>query len=105
MKSPKVYDLAFIDDSDEAGRFRTALFWERGFELAFEGHRKYDLIRWGILKEALALPADHDTRANQGEDAFIAKTTFQSGKHELFPIPLDEIQANPYLNNTNNPNY
>ena len=105
MKSPKVYDLVFVDDSDEAGRFRTALFWERGFELAFEGHRKFDLIRWGVLKEALALPADHDTRANQGEDAFIAKATFQSGKHELFPIPLDEIQANPYLNNTNNPNY
>ena len=105
MKAPKVYDLDFIDDSDEAGRFRTALFWERGFELAFEGHRKFDLIRWGILKEALALPEDHNTAANQGEDGFIAKHTFQSGKHELFPIPLDEIQANPYLNNTNNPNY
>lgn len=105
MKSPKVYDLPFIDDSDEAGKFRTALFWERGFELAFEGHRKFDLIRWGILKEALALPAEHNTRANQGEDAFIAGSTFQSGKHELFPIPLDEIQANRLLNNTNNPNY
>ena len=105
MKAPKVYDLPFIDDGDEQGKFRTALFWERGFELAFEGHRKFDLIRWGILKEALALPADNDTYANRGEDAFIAKTTFQSGKHELFPIPLDEVQSNPYLNNTNNPNY
>lgn len=105
MKAPKVYDLPFIDDSDEQGRIRTALFWERGFELAFEGHRKYDLIRWGILKEALALPEDNNTAANQGEDGFIAKHTFQTGKHELFPIPLDEIQSNRCLNNTNNPNY
>ena len=39
--------LDFIDDSDDTGKFRTALYWERGFELAFEGQRKFDLIRWG----------------------------------------------------------
>lgn len=105
MKAPKVYDLPFLDDSDEAGRFRTALFWERGFELAFEGHRKFDLIRWGIIGDALDLPAVHETKANQGEHAYVACDNFQSGKHELFPIPLDEIQANRYLENTNNPNY
>lgn len=55
LKAPKVYDLPFIDDATEQGKIRTALYWERGFELAFEGQRKYDLIRWGILKEALDL--------------------------------------------------
>ena len=53
MKAPKVYDLPFISDGDEAGKFRTALYWERAFETAYEGQRKFDLIRWGILGDAL----------------------------------------------------
>ncbi len=105
VKAPKVYDLPFIDDSDEAGRFRTALYWERGFELAFEGVRRFDLLRWGILPDALALTAEK-TRVNASDqDAFVAGFNFTKGKHELFPIPLEEIQANRYLNNTNNPKY
>jgi len=35
LMKEKVYKLRFISDSDDAGKFRTALFWERGFELAF----------------------------------------------------------------------
>lgn len=46
MKAPKVLDLSFISDGDDKGKFRTALYWERAFELAFEGQRKYDLLRW-----------------------------------------------------------
>lgn len=46
----KTHNLTFIDDSTPEGKFRTALYWERGFELAFEGQRKYDLIRWGVLE-------------------------------------------------------
>ena len=53
MKAPKVYNLDFIDDSDDAGKFRTALYWERGFELCYEGQRKYDFLRWGCLGDAL----------------------------------------------------
>lgn len=106
LKSPKVYDLPFIDDGDEAGRFRTALYWERGFELAFEGQRRYDLVRWGILGESLKMTGDN-TRANTAGStkSFVAGDNFQTGKHELFPIPLDEMQVNYRLENRNNPNY
>jgi hypothetical protein len=102
-KAPKVYDLPFIADGDEAGKLRTAIYWERGFELAFEGQRKYDLIRWGYLGDALRLfqskmPARLDGR-------YIAGANFIDGKHELFPIPLAEIQANPNLEGINNPGY
>lgn len=102
LKSPKVYNLDFIDDSDEAGRFRTALYWERGFELAFEGQRKYDLIRWGILKEALVLFGGN---TNSQVNSYVAGKNFQKGKHELFPIPEDELQINYKLDNQNNPGY
>ncbi len=107
LKSPKVYDLDFIDDSDEAGRFRTALYWERGFELAFEGQRKYDLIRWGILKEALVLFGEKtSTQVNNDKTlGYPAGKNFQKGKHELLPIPEDELQINFKLNNQNNPGY
>lgn len=103
LKAPKVYDLPFIDDSDDKGKLRTALYWERGFELAFEGQRKYDLVRWGVLAEALTLFGDNaniQMRAN-----YPAGKNFVKGKNELFPIPLSELQSNPKLGNKNNPGY
>ena len=105
MKSPKVYDLPFIEDGDEAGRFRTALYWERGFELAFELQRRFDLLRWGVLGDALQLMASKTVVNQSAEKSFLAGYNFVSGKHELFPIPLDEIQVNDCLENKNNPNY
>ncbi len=103
MKAPKVYDLPFIDDSDDAGKFRTALYYERAFELAFEGQRKYDLIRWGCIKPALQLFETNLPSSCNG--LYVAGTNFVTGKHELFPIPLKEVQANPALENKNNPGY
>lgn len=104
LKAPKVYDLDFIDDSDEAGKFRTALYWERAFELAFEGQRKYDLIRWGVIKEALELFGGKTT-VNESGLNYPAGKNFQKGRHELFPIPEDELQINYQLNGQNNPGY
>ena len=55
---------------------------ERRRELAGEGHRWFDLVRWG----------DASTK--------LASRGFVSGKHEILPIPVDElkntlIQQNP----------
>ena len=105
LMKEKVYKLRFISDSDDAGKFRTALFWERGFELAFEGQRKYDLIRWGIIKDVLSLFGSRSEVNTSTTTAYPAGENFQKGKHELFPIPLDELQLNPLLENKNNPNY
>ncbi len=55
---------------------------ERQLELAFEGHRYLDLIRWGLATQEL--------------------DGFQAGKHELFPIPQDEVLAGGL---SQNPNY
>ncbi|WP_291529000.1 RagB/SusD family nutrient uptake outer membrane protein [Bacteroides sp. UBA939] len=103
MKAPQVYNLPYIQDGDAAGKFRTALYWERGFELAFEGQRKYDLLRWGILGDALKFFQDNMHQSLKGK--YIAGEKFIKGKHELFPIPLGEIQSNSALNNQNNPGY
>ena len=105
FKAPKVYNLDFISDGDEKGKLRTALYWERGLELAFEGQRKYDLIRWGILKEAITLFSEKTVVNTSSTTAYPAGKNFQKGKHELFPIPTDEMQVNYLLGNKNNPNY
>ena len=105
LKAPTVYDLPYIDDGNEQGRFRTALYWERGFELSFEGQRKFDLIRWGILGDALRLFGERSS-VNQGSNAaYPAYQNFTDGKNELLPIPLVEIQSNPKLEGQNNPGY
>lgn len=52
---------------------------ERQLELAFEGVRFLDLIRWGLAPEVL------------GSKGFVA------GKHELYPIPLDELRNNHFM--------
>lgn len=50
---------------------------ERRVELAFEMHRFFDLVRWGVAQD------------------FIPE--FIQGKHEVFPIPQTEIDLNPNL--------
>ncbi|PLX25506.1 MAG: RagB/SusD family nutrient uptake outer membrane protein [Salinivirgaceae bacterium] len=59
---------------------------ERRLELAMEGFRYFDLVRWGDAATVL------------GPKGFVA------GKHEVFPIPQEEIvNSNNAL--TQNPNY
>lgn len=53
-----------------------ALIHERQVELAFEGHRLFDLVRWGLAAEAFAA---------QG------KTFNMAGGTAIFPLPLTEI--------------
>lgn len=103
MKSPKVYDLSFISDSDAQGKIRTVLYWERGFELAFEGQRKYDLIRWNVLGDALVL--FQSRMSEKLKDLYVAGDNFVKNKHELFPVPLTELQSNPQLEGRQNPGY
>lgn len=106
VKAPKVYNLPFISDGDNQGRFRTALYWERAFELSYEGQRKYDLIRWGILENALQLFGSQSAvNKTAGKEAYPAYKNFVTGKHELFPIPLSEMQSNPKLEGKNNNGY
>lgn len=103
---PNLPDLTFLSGGTAGDDFRVALYWERAFELAFEGMRKYDLIRWGVLEEALVATSSNTAANTEGTSRnYLSADNFRTGRHELFPIPLDEIQANPLLENANNPGY
>ncbi|MBD9093313.1 MAG: RagB/SusD family nutrient uptake outer membrane protein [Bacteroides oleiciplenus] len=101
----KTHNLTFIDDSTPQGKFRTALYWERGFELSFEGQRKFDLIRWGVLGDALKLFGEASAVNKKENKPYPAYQNFIKGKNELLPIPLKELQSNPKLEGKNNNGY
>lgn len=60
---------------------------ERRVELAMEGHRWFDLCRWGIAKEVMDAYKATETEAARNEMA-----EFVVGKHELMPIPAEEVR-------------
>ncbi len=80
--------------ADNQADLRKAIRHERRVELAMEGHRWFDLCRWGIAKQTMdTYKAAETTEARSHMAEFIA------GKHELFPIPSQEIDLNPMEQN------
>lgn len=65
---------------------RNLILNERRFELAMEGHRFWDLVRTGKAPQVLG------------------PLGFQAGKHELLPIPQNEIDISQGTL-TQNPNW
>ncbi len=64
-----------------------AIRHERRVELAMESHRWYDLCRWGIAKEVMdAYKSTETSEAQSQMEEFVA------GKHELLPIPVEEVR-------------
>ena len=98
---------------------------EKWFELAWEGTRFWDLVRWGDAPKALAFKAHDETpylhdefyvhgsggKKTSGkphkahiyfhDDGWAAKGGgWVTGKHELLPFPYDVIQINPWNEET-----
>ena len=68
---------------------------ERRCELAMEGHRWFDLVRWEGV-DGNGLKAHMDAyKATETTDAQHHMQEFVAGKHEIFPIPQEERQLNP----------
>ena len=65
---------------------RSAIRHERRVELAMEGHRWFDLLRWGNAAEVMAAYI-----ATETDEARQHYAGFVTGKHELMPIPSQQI--------------
>jgi len=79
-------NLPAVTTTDQTA-LRPLIWKERRLELAMEHDRFYDLVRTGQAKTALAADGK----------------TFIEGKHELFPIPNDQLVQTPEM--TQNPGW
>lgn len=65
---------------------RNAVRFERRLELALEGHRFYDLVRWGTAKQVL-----ESYSGFEGKYLSISRNVTFQPQNEYYPIPQDEI--------------
>ncbi|NWJ49824.1 MAG: RagB/SusD family nutrient uptake outer membrane protein [Bacteroidetes bacterium] len=93
---------------------RTIVRTERKVELAFEGLRLYDILRWGIAYDELNTtftglwltndPAHYVKYKVDNQGFYIyGKKVFVKGINERWPIPISEINVNKNLKQ--NPGY
>lgn len=75
---------AFSSQDEALKRIR----YERKLELALEGHRFYDLVRWGMAQQVLTDYGNFET-SNLVND--VRNLDFTQGKNELYPIPQRQI--------------
>ena len=131
LESGEAIDQAFLDETINKVRGRASVNMppvtttdqtelrkivrrERRVELAFEGLRLYDVLRWDIAAQELhrqftgmKLTNDPSTYTDYPVDSegyyLFQKRNFIAGKNELWPIPQSEITINKNL--TQNPGY
>jgi len=81
-----------------------AVQFEQRLEFGMEGHRRFDLVRWKIADQTLnAYYLVEGTKRS-----YLKNVQFIPGKHEYFPIPIQEIlntQVAGKATLTQNPGY
>lgn len=102
------YSANYVISEYTAGDFssqdaaRTIVRMERKLELSGEGHRFFDLVRWGVAAEVL-----NDYLQYEGQ-TLVTKfggASFTAGKSELYPIPQTQIDIQGKDVLSQNPGY
>ena len=72
---------------------------ERILELTQEGHRFFDLLRWGkVVQRFRELEASDPNFKQYNTSPYLR---FQENKNEWLPLPIDEVEGNPYIQRNN----
>ena len=72
---------------------RQALRWERRLELAMEGGRFFDLVRWGVAEQVM----NEYYKIEKNRRSYYSEANFTKNKNEYLPIPQQQIKFSKYL--------
>jgi starch-binding outer membrane protein, SusD/RagB family len=78
-----LYNTAWTDKAVA----REAVRFERRIELGMEGHRRFDLVRWGVADVVLNKYLTEEARKR----TYLSGARFTKGKSEYMPIPNSAI--------------
>ncbi|MCK0146481.1 RagB/SusD family nutrient uptake outer membrane protein [Arenibacter sp. F26102] len=92
-----------IENISSKEAFLDILQDERYTELCFEGFRRMDLIRWGILVEEMREMVDYNNANNLAYSVYNRSGLNISEKDYYLPIPVRELSLDPLL--TQNPGW
>lgn len=81
------YDVALYPAFASKQEAFTALRRERRLELGLEGHRFFDLVRWGVTKETI----DAYLAVEKTRKPYLEAAEFTAGRDEYLPIPQQQI--------------
>lgn len=87
-----------------AGNALKAVQFEERLELAMEGHRHFDLVRWGIAAPVINAFIEREKNLRPLKK----NARFTEGKNEYFPIPqneIDNMNSDGTVRLTQNPGY
>jgi len=89
-----LYAAATAPFTTQAGA-RAAVRFERKIEFGMEGHRFFDLVRWGVAATEINRVLDYNggvgTPAPINKRSYLSAANFTAGKSEYFPIPQSQI--------------
>ncbi|WP_301921927.1 RagB/SusD family nutrient uptake outer membrane protein [Ferruginibacter sp.] len=86
--SPARYVIGLYPTFASQDLARTAIRFERKLELAMEGHRFYDITRWGIGATELNAYQAHELSSNYKT---LTGASYKTGRSEYLPIPQNQI--------------
>ena len=100
LHNASIYNIGLYTSFGSKEQARAALRFERRLELGLEGHRFFDLVRWGIAKETI----DSYLAIEAVRKPYLVDAIFTKGKHEYLPIPNQQmiLSGGSY---TQNPGY
>ena len=87
LHNASIYNIGLYTSFGSKEQARAALRFERRLELGLEGHRFFDLVRWGIAKETI----DSYLAIEAVRKPYLVDAIFTKGKHEYLPIPNQQI--------------
>lgn len=87
LDNVSIYNIGLYSGFTSQEEARRALRMERRLELGLEGHRFFDLVRWGIAKETL----DTYLEVERTRRPYLREALFTAGRDEYLPIPQEQV--------------